>query len=302
MSNDLKKKVSLDDQNQSENKPVSIHKLEANRRNALKSTGPKTSRGKACSRRNAVKHGLFTRDMDEIRENGEDPREFQQYYRRLRNELQPVGPREEFEVEFIATCWLRLQRLWMYENAEVEAGKLSVARQVEDGFYQPLFMEPSRETLMSLLRTAEKEAEASGQISPELLKKIFAEKPRLSVMWPSLEAEAEKTAEKKRHDIAVRIAEERKIPLSEAKDLLERDPPSSPERKRFVAVETIRQAIAFLSRSWSNFSRMEVQNDNLCQLIPGAQDVDKIIRYGNAFERQMSRSYDRLERLQRLRK
>jgi hypothetical protein len=44
------------------------------------------------------------------------------------------------------------------------------------------------------------------------------------------------------------------------------------------------------------------RNDNLCQLILGAQDVDKIIRYGNAFERQMSRPYDRLERLQRLRK
>jgi hypothetical protein len=37
----------LDDKNQSEKRPVSMRKVEANRRNALKSTGPKTPRGAA---------------------------------------------------------------------------------------------------------------------------------------------------------------------------------------------------------------------------------------------------------------
>ncbi len=40
-------------------------KLKANRENAKKSTGPKTIRGKAFSRQNAFKHGLFARgDID----------------------------------------------------------------------------------------------------------------------------------------------------------------------------------------------------------------------------------------------
>lgn len=39
-------------------KPVSQRKLEANRANAKKSTGARTGRGKAHSRRNAVRHGL----------------------------------------------------------------------------------------------------------------------------------------------------------------------------------------------------------------------------------------------------
>ena len=40
-------------------KPTSEARLRANRENAKKSTGPKTSRGKAYSRRNALKHGLL---------------------------------------------------------------------------------------------------------------------------------------------------------------------------------------------------------------------------------------------------
>ncbi|MFZ1141684.1 MAG: hypothetical protein WAN76_21100, partial [Candidatus Sulfotelmatobacter sp.] len=38
---------------------LSEARLRANRENAKKSTGPKTARGKACSRRNALKHGLL---------------------------------------------------------------------------------------------------------------------------------------------------------------------------------------------------------------------------------------------------
>jgi hypothetical protein len=46
---------------------VSERKLKANRENAKKSTGPRTSRGKGFSRRNALKHGLFVRHITEFR-------------------------------------------------------------------------------------------------------------------------------------------------------------------------------------------------------------------------------------------
>src|SRR5260370_22723983 len=37
---------------------TSFRQIEANRRNALRSTGPRTEAGKQASRRNAVRHGL----------------------------------------------------------------------------------------------------------------------------------------------------------------------------------------------------------------------------------------------------
>lgn len=289
----------LDDKGRTEKQPVSIRKIEANRRNALKSTGPRTPRGKAYSRRNAVKHGLFMRD--DIFCDGEDPQEFSEFYRRLRDELQPVGPSEEIVVQYIAICWLRLQRLWTYENAEVDAGNTLVAAFSEHGHYDPIIMSPTRTAQMRLLRAAIKEAEEKGQVSLELMEEIFNENESLLFQWPIFEARAEKTAQKKWRDIAIRIAEERKVPLSEAKALLVRDPKSLPERKRFVAIETVTEVHRSLFHGWWNLSRSERQNDFKRQLIPPGLEVDKIIRYGNAFERQLSRAYYRLEWLQRRR-
>jgi hypothetical protein len=44
---------------------ISLRKLEANRRNAQKSTGPKTVVGKAISSWNSLKHGLLSRRLYE---------------------------------------------------------------------------------------------------------------------------------------------------------------------------------------------------------------------------------------------
>ena len=51
---------------------TSFRQLEANRRNAVKSTGPNTEEGKRRSRRNAVRHGLCAETVIEIVEDIED--------------------------------------------------------------------------------------------------------------------------------------------------------------------------------------------------------------------------------------
>jgi hypothetical protein len=43
-------------------KQISAKQYEANRKNAKKSTGPRTPEGKAASSKNALKHGIFAKD------------------------------------------------------------------------------------------------------------------------------------------------------------------------------------------------------------------------------------------------
>ena len=93
---------------------ASKKQIQANRRNALKSTGPKTPEGKALARLNATKHGLLSQ---EVLLPGEDEDALKELAERLRAELQPVGEMESLLVERIIDAVWRLRRL-----SRVEAG------------------------------------------------------------------------------------------------------------------------------------------------------------------------------------
>jgi hypothetical protein len=281
--------------------PVSVRKAEANRQNALKSTGPKTPKGKMNSRRNAIKHGLFIRHTPELFLDAESNGEFLNFHKRLWTELQPVGPREESEVAYIAVCWLRLDRLFRYENAEVQSGVRQIEHDVENGVYHPCSLVSGRSQLWSLLLTARAEAVKTGQVSPDLIQKIFEEDVHIKIYWQAYEEHSETIARKKVSQIANLIADKRNIPLGEAKLLLDENPKAQPEYSRMVTLGTVQR---FLDERWDKWwqESLEIRkNARQLEAIP-AHAVDKVIRYGNAFERHLSRAYARLERLQARRK
>ena len=82
-------------------------RVAANRRNAAKSTGPRTTEGKAVVAQNAVKHGLWARQA--VLRN-EDPQEFELHRSRMLRKLAPDGPEEEAMAERIVGLWWRLKR------------------------------------------------------------------------------------------------------------------------------------------------------------------------------------------------
>jgi hypothetical protein len=100
--------------------PASSRKIEANRRNALKSTGPRTQMGKKTVAKNALKHGFFSKWVLIPHPDGkEDPTEYQDFYAALREHYQPLDFLEELWVDKIA-CWSwRLRRLLRCESGQI---------------------------------------------------------------------------------------------------------------------------------------------------------------------------------------
>lgn len=100
--------------------PVSIKKIEANRRNARQSTGPKTEAGKQASRFNAVTHGLLAKGVViTAGDYREDEQEFAQLLDDLREQFMPVGVAEDLEVQKIALCYWRTMRAVRYEHGAI---------------------------------------------------------------------------------------------------------------------------------------------------------------------------------------
>jgi len=90
----------------------------ANRLNAQKSTGPRTSEGKAAVSQNAVKHGLLARH-DVI--NSECQADFDLYRDRMLAELAPASPMESMLAERIVSLSWRLRRTGRIQNQTIDA-------------------------------------------------------------------------------------------------------------------------------------------------------------------------------------
>jgi len=90
----------------------------ANRRNAQKSTGPRTPETKAAVAENALKHGLTARH-DVIK--GENQADFDLYRDEMLNELAPVGPMETMLANRIVSLSWRLERAARIQNQTIDA-------------------------------------------------------------------------------------------------------------------------------------------------------------------------------------
>jgi len=96
--------------------------IKANRRNAKKSTGPKTAKGKEIVSKNAVKHGFFSRD-DVVKD--EDQADFDRYRLAMLDVMGPVGVLERSLAERVVSLSWRLRRA---ERMQDQSLKLQIHR------------------------------------------------------------------------------------------------------------------------------------------------------------------------------
>jgi len=96
---------------------ATVKQIEANRLNALKSTGPKTPEGKAVTKLNALRHGLRARTVVLPAEKSED---FHQLCNDLEAEWQPQSRTEQFYVEQMAVSQWKLTRVEVAEKSLLE--------------------------------------------------------------------------------------------------------------------------------------------------------------------------------------
>ncbi len=136
--------------------------VEANRRNAQRSTGPRTVQGRARSAQNAVKHGFTGRLLVGLQYGpfADDAEELQAFVQAVVNELQPASAQEQAEALNIAGLYVRRSRL-------VELEALALAHATRTPLLPPARPgEPSRIVQDDLTRAG------SNALSSELFDRL----------------------------------------------------------------------------------------------------------------------------------
>ena len=115
---------------------ATIKQINANRKNALLSKGPKTDLGKLNSSKNSLKHGLTAKQLVI----GEDLNEFEKYRDHMIEALKPEGILEEQVVFKIIDVGFRLRRIGGIEagiynqeilHHEIDEYKQKMAEKIE---------------------------------------------------------------------------------------------------------------------------------------------------------------------------
>ena len=292
-------------------KVTTTKKTAANRKNALKSTGPKTTAGKARASLNALKHGL--RAVSLAVPDMEDPRDWEAHRLQVVRDLAPSGYLETVLSERAAALLWRLGRVVRYESLHVTTDLENV---VEDYMkahrYETAAVHP--EDLKAMAEVAAEEL----ALFKKLPKMKAGEKVEPMTAWGFVEKAAE----------AVDFELEEQDPEDEARILFTIDLEDIPEdeeveewegwtagrlRKALDEVaakakadpEDMREAV-LLKLHKENFDRKAkadaafkaLERERRSLLLPKEDTLDKVSRYEAHLERALFRTLHELQRFQ----
>jgi hypothetical protein len=155
---------------------TSVKQFEANRRNSLKSTGPKTEAGKQTSRCNAVRHGLTAETVIGVLEDAEDYKAFEAS---ITADYDAQSAVERELVLRLASLLWRLRRATSLETGlfEIQADHLSDLRkthQISPASHEIVYAlfnaNSDRKSLQGAANATETRplTTAQGQIAPDV--------------------------------------------------------------------------------------------------------------------------------------
>lgn len=265
----------------------------ANIANAKLSTGPVTSAGKSIVGLNAIKHGIFAKDLVIATGDGrEDEKEYRQLLSDLKNQLAPVGRMESLIVEKIAVNYWRLRRLIRYETGEI--------RQELDNFRESALSRQQSGSFGNHNRQQLEYYTYSDEISD-------AEYQAQSIKMKSLQSsDFSLTDEKWALDYILQRRMKKTGPeftneeYKEAKKYVSGLSPQLQGKLRREMREEAEQILAEMKevRSW-NIKFDQIQKS---KSLPKEKDLNKIIKYENSLERSIFRNLAVLRTLQENRK
>ena len=281
-------------------KTISSKQLAANRRNARKSTGPKTPEGKAVAKLNALKHGILSREVV-VRgwKVHESSREFDALRQRFLEQLAPIGPVEEMLVDRIVTAYWRLRRAVTAETGEITLN-------VDGGHWQR--HRPDRVVGQFVLASLS----AMHDPAPKL------EESATGLFWLrdslcKVRAAVEKTGELtdaaleethfagKPNALTRRLAALRDVALDNVDSLDETALKAKRRDQLLTAIDRLLEQYGWQERTATEREEAEESARQAAAVLPSADTLDKILRYETTLDRQLYRAMNELERQQRRR-
>jgi hypothetical protein len=294
-------------------KPTSQKKIEANRRNALRSTGPRTVRGRRTVSRNAIKHGLLAREVVILTGDGaESLKEFRKLCDQLEAHYQPANIMEAKEVETIACCLWRLARVQRAEKGELRKGsdsyKSALSAAAVDRFWSYF---QARE--LSRKARAEGKNEAKHAMKSEEAQ--LMQRAGLGVIGLELWCDMlDQIKNKLKHlgEISEADYECFTLYFGENHQFLAMCPIEGKSRDddgvfrgKDLAVFFIDEELKALKmaiKEQVKRNKLEEGAEGQSVSLPSAGATDKILRYESHLDRKLQRAMDNLERMQRQRR
>lgn len=279
-------------------KTMSQKQIEANRRNARQSTGPRTPKGRAVAKMNALKHGILSTQVLVQGPNfSESRREFLELHRRFHDDLQPVGPVEEMLVDQIVTAHWRLRRALMAEAGEISLN-IGVGRSDGGRPTHPRLLWMQWEVLGDPVHSMRYSSEGV----PVLIFWLEQVRERVEQEGELTEAATKIPLGGKPNRLTEELEELRQQLVSNPAGA---EPEALRERNRQEVLEHLDIELGVLRRRearWAENKEAVRQARRVASVLPSLPVMNRVLRYETKLERQMYRAMAQLERMQRLRR